>query len=173
MIKVFFTPLLVLSFYFGFSQKTKKVSVEKSVFGIQTGLLGIWAHNELKLSSQIALRSEIGFGGLNTSNIRPVLALEPRWYYNLQKRADKDKRVDGNSGNYISLRARYHFHSTEDAEKSDLYHLLTVATWGIRRNIGKHFNYEAGIGTGFGFEKGNSRDVVTVPYVAFGIGYRF
>lgn len=172
--KVAFVSLLVMSSCFVFSQNAKEVSVEKSVFGIQTGLLGIWAHNELKLSNQIALRSEIGLGGLNTANIKPVLALEPRWYYNLKKRADKNKRIDGNSGNYISLRARYHFHSTEAAEKSDLYHLLTVATWGIRRNIGKHFNYEAGVGTGLGFEKGNGREVnFLVPYATLTIGYRF
>ncbi len=174
MVKVVFASLLIMNSYFGFSQNEKDISVEKSVFGIQTGLLGIWAHNELKLSNQVALRSEIGLGGLNTSNIKPVLALEPRWYYNLKKRADKNKRIDGNSGNYISLRARYHFHSTEEAERSDLYHLLTVATWGIRRNIGKHFNYEAGIGTGLGFEKGNNRNIdVLVLYATFSIGYRF
>ncbi|HEX3166783.1 MAG TPA: hypothetical protein VHQ93_11035 [Chitinophagaceae bacterium] len=39
----------------------QKASVEKSVFGIQTGFLGIWAHNESRLSNRIALRSEIGF----------------------------------------------------------------------------------------------------------------
>ncbi|TPN89329.1 hypothetical protein FHK87_01415 [Aquimarina algicola] len=162
-----------MSSYFGFSQNEENISVEKSVFGIQTGLLGIWAHNELKLSNQVALRSEIGFGGLNTSNIKPVVALEPRWYYNLKKRADKNKRIDGNSGNYISLRARYHFHSTKEAERDDLYHVLTVATWGIRRNIGKHFNYEAGVGTGLSFEKDNNKDIDLIPYVAFSIGYRF
>lgn len=74
----------------------------------------------------------------------------------------------------MSLRARYHFHSTEEAEKFDLYHLLTVATWGIRRNIGKHFNYEAGVGVGLGFEKNNSKNIdLMVPYAAFSIGYRF
>lgn len=40
--------------------KSQNASVEKSVFGIQTGFLGIWGHNETKLTNQIALRSEIG-----------------------------------------------------------------------------------------------------------------
>lgn len=35
-------------------------SVEKSTFGIQTGFLGIWAHNETKLCNSIALRIELG-----------------------------------------------------------------------------------------------------------------
>jgi len=29
--------------------------------GIQTGFLGIWVHNESKLSNTISLRSELGF----------------------------------------------------------------------------------------------------------------
>lgn len=41
--------------------KSQNASVEKSVFCIQTGFLGIWLHNETKLTNQIALRSEIGF----------------------------------------------------------------------------------------------------------------
>ena len=41
--------------------KSQNASVEQSTYGIQTGFLGIWAHNETKLSNSIALRSEIGF----------------------------------------------------------------------------------------------------------------
>ncbi len=49
--------------FFGiiFTAKSQTASVEKSTFGIQTGFIGIWAHNESKLSNQIALRSELGF----------------------------------------------------------------------------------------------------------------
>ena len=41
--------------------KSQNVSVEKSTFGLQTGVLGIWAYNEAKLSNTIALRTELGF----------------------------------------------------------------------------------------------------------------
>ena len=41
--------------------KSQNASVEKSTFGVQTGVLGIWAYNEAKLSNAIALRTEIGF----------------------------------------------------------------------------------------------------------------
>ena len=40
--------------------KSQNTSVEKSIFGLQTGVLGIWAYNETKLSNTIALRTEIG-----------------------------------------------------------------------------------------------------------------
>ena len=39
----------------------QNVSVEKSTFGIQTGVLGLWAYNETRLSNTIALRTELGF----------------------------------------------------------------------------------------------------------------
>jgi hypothetical protein len=51
-----------------FIAKSQNASVEESTNGIQTGILGVWFHNETKLSKQIALRSELGldrgiFGG--------------------------------------------------------------------------------------------------------------
>lgn len=169
MTKVVFASLLIMSSYFGFSQNTTYASVEKSVFGIQIGLLGIWAHNELKLSNQVALRSEIAIAGVNTAHIRPLLALEPRWYYNLNERANNGKRIDGNSGNYISFRTSYQFYTTSDAEEHELNQLLLAPTWGIRRNIGNHFNYEAGAGVGLGYQK----EIVLALYVNLRIGYRF
>ncbi len=40
---------------------TSVASVEKSIFGIQTGFFGIWVHNEFRISNRFALRSEAGF----------------------------------------------------------------------------------------------------------------
>lgn len=39
-----------------FFVKSQSASVEQSTYGIQTGGLGIWAHREVKLLNQIALR---------------------------------------------------------------------------------------------------------------------
>jgi hypothetical protein len=167
--RTFFVSLLIFSTVIGYSQETQEASVEKSVFGIQIGLIGIWAHHELKVSNQVVLRSEIALSGVNTSNIKPLIVLEPRWYYNLNNRANHDKRIDGNSGNYISLRAGYRFDITTEAEKKDLTQILLAPTWGIRRNIGKHFNYEAGVGAGIGYRE----KIVLATYVNLRIGYRF
>jgi hypothetical protein len=174
--RTFFVSLLIFSTVIGYAQEaqvTEKVSVEKSVFGIQIGLIGIWAHHELKLSNQVALRSEIALSGVNTGVIEPLIALEPRWYYNLNERADKGKRIDGNSGNYVSLRASYHFYTDSEADKNDLNQVLLAPTWGIRRNIGNHFNYEAGAGIGLGFGYDDGRITTLAPYVNLRVGYRF
>ncbi|MEP5340750.1 MAG: hypothetical protein ABJL44_00120 [Algibacter sp.] len=95
-----------------FSVKSQNASVEQSTYGIQTGLLGLWEHREVKLSNQIALRAEIGvnagiWGGTFYPKtgylLTPVITLEPRWYYNLNKRVSRSKNIDGNSGNFLTL----------------------------------------------------------------------
>lgn len=54
--------ILLLLVFIGltYSAKSQNASVEKSVTGIQTGVLGIWVHNETKLSNPLTLRTEAG-----------------------------------------------------------------------------------------------------------------
>ncbi|WP_158977541.1 hypothetical protein [Cellulophaga sp. L1A9] len=151
------TILFVCSLH-GFSQAA---SVEASTYGIQTGFLGVWVHNESKLSNTIALRSEVGFdsgiwGGDYYDRtgflVTPVLTLEPRLYYNLNKRVGKSRRIDGNSGNFISLKTSYHpdwFVISNYDNIRIISDISIVPTWGIRRNIGNHFTYEVGVGIGY------------------------
>ena len=158
--KNLFTILLFFCTLSAFAQNT---SVEKSTFGLQTGVLGIWTYNEAKLSNTIALRTEIGFdfGIWETTFyddydspflLTPVIVVEPRFYYNLKKRSESSKRIDGNSGNFIALKMGYHpdwfvMFNTDNAPVVSDFSI--IPTWGIRRNIGKHFNFEAGLGAGF------------------------
>ena len=149
--------------FFGviFMAKSQTVSVEKSTFGIQTGYLRIWVHNESKISTQFALRSELGFDtGIFGSDVNdpdgfllaPAITVEPRWYYNLNKREHKSKRIDGNSGNFISLKTTYHpdwFVISNEDNINFISDISIIPTWGIRRNIGTHFNYEVGFGIGY------------------------
>ncbi|HDZ12294.1 MAG TPA: hypothetical protein ENH53_08750 [Bacteroidetes bacterium] len=137
-----------------------KASVERSLFSIQTGFLGIWINNEARLSNSFVLRSELGFaaqiwGGSYQKTgflMTPVVRLEPRWYYNLRKRKAKGKRIDGNSGNFISLQTSYYpgglaISNYDDVEISPVFTLSPM--WGIQRNIGHHFNYEVAVGMGY------------------------
>lgn len=171
--------------------KSQNTSVEKSTFGLQTGVLGIWAYNEAKLSNSIALRTEIGFdfGIWETTYyddfdspfiLTPVIVLEPRFYYNLKKRSENSKTTDGNSGNFIAIKTSYHpelalFNADDAPVVSDF---AIIPTWGIRRNIGDHFNYEAGIGIGYSYtlaeRAGYSEDESGLePNMHLRIGYRF
>ena len=117
-IRITTTMIITLSVcLFTILTKAQKASVEKSTFGIQTGVLGIWAHREVKLSNQIALRAELGmnagiWGGSFYPKtgylMTPVITLEPRWYYNLEKRQSKSKSITGNSGNFLTIQTSYH-----------------------------------------------------------------
>lgn len=170
--------------------RSQTSGVENSIFGIQSGFLGVWVHHETKLSNPIALRSELGFdsgfwgGGYYNKTgyvFAPVITLEPRWYYNLNKRVKKDKSIDGNSGNFASLKTSYHpdwFVISNYDNISIVSDIAVIPTWGIRRNIGNHFNYEAGFGIGYVyyFAKAagyleNESDVAINLHLR--IGYRF
>jgi hypothetical protein len=163
--------------------------VEKSVFGIQTGLLGVWGHNEFRMSNKMAFRSEIdldtGFWGGDFYEedgflMTPVIAIEPRWYYNLNKRASKEKRIDGNSANFLSLKITYHpdWFVISNQDVNVVKDISIVPTWGLRRNLGQHFNFETGAGLGYvyyfaedaGFSE-NEGEVILA--ILLKIGYKF
>lgn len=148
-------------FIFSAGAQAQTASVEPSIFGVQAGFLGIWGHNEYKLSNSIALRSEAGldteiFGGSfydkNGYVFTPVLSLEPRWYYNLEKRARKSKIIAHNSGNFISIKTSYHpswFVISNYDNIRIVSDISIIPTWSIRRNIGSDINIEAGLGIGY------------------------
>lgn len=168
--------------------KGQNVSVEKSIFNIQAGI-GIWVNNESRLSNQIALRSEVGLdggifmGGLYDEAgflLAPVVTLEPRWYYNLNRRNAKSKNISGNSGNFVSLQINYNPDLFVISGKENLEvvnQVSAIPTWGIRRVIG-HFNYETGIGLGvryiFGKSAGYQQDETEAAVnLHLRIGYKF
>ena len=133
-------------------------SVEKSIWQIQTGLIGVWINNESKLTNSLAIRSEFGLSGFwqsygddYTYVITPVIRLEPRWYYNFGKRTNKSRRIDNNSGNYLGLKTTFYpdLFAISNKENVTVHNQISIIpVWGIRRNIGKHFNYEVGFGIG-------------------------
>ena len=182
--------VIVFAFFFALSTvKAQDTSVEKSVFGAQIGILGIWGHNEARLSNSIALRSEIGveIGFYSSSLVKgsgafavPSITIEPRWYYNLNKRVSKSKRIDGNSGNFVSIKTNYHpdlLLTSINSNYNFISDLTIIPTWGIRRNIGKHFNYETAIGIGYikYFEEENTflEEADVGVNLHLRIGYRF
>ncbi|HET8838730.1 MAG TPA: hypothetical protein VFM82_07015 [Flavobacteriaceae bacterium] len=155
--------------------------------------MGIWVHNERKLSNSIALRSEIGLDagifGNSYSNenyvdyvFTPVLILEPRWYYNFEKRIRKGRKITNNSGNFLALRVGFNPDLFVISNRDDISvpnQLFIIPKWGIKRGIGQHFTYEAGIGIGYHHVFENDYywvahdDVEVALDLHFRIGYTF
>ncbi|AUP79570.1 hypothetical protein [Flavivirga eckloniae] len=185
------TFMTLMFFGFALVVKSQNASVEKSTFGIQTGFAGIWAYNELKLANQLALRTEIGLDAYDNDDYYPEtgfllttgITIEPRWYYNLNKRESQSKQINGNSGDFFSLKTSFHHNDLlikfgNDKDTSMVNNLSIIPTWGIRRNLGNHFNYETGLGVGYihhyakdaGFSKDKGEMAINLH---LRIGYRF
>lgn len=139
-------------------------SVEKSIWQVQSLLVTKYFSNESRIKRDLALRSELGFSfsyrdGIFLDNPivawSPFLRLEPRYYYNLQKRQLKGKKIAYNSGNFLSLATSYQpdwFVISNEPNMGVIPSLSLIPTWGIRRSPTRHFNYEAGIGVGYGWD---------------------
>lgn len=144
--------------------QAQEASVEKSIWGVQTLMLPLSVYNESRLSNSIALRSEFawGFGWTSGGFIDnseahwaalPYINVEPRYYFNLEKRRKKRKRIDNNCGNYLSLCFGYQPGFGITSGNVNLNPIAyIIPTYGLRRNIGKHFNFEFAFGIGKGWE---------------------
>lgn len=112
-----------------------------------------------------------------------VITAEPRWYYNLSKRKAKSKRIDGNSGNFLSVKTSFYPNNLVISNIENTYlksYIMIFPTWGIKRNIGKYFNYEAGFGVGYRHYYAKKHELASyqhngklVSNVHLRIGYRF
>jgi len=162
-------------------------TVEKSLFNLQTGIFGIWASNEARLSNRIVLRSEIGLDAFSSLGpqkdvfaLAPTINLEPRWYYNIEKRSNKGRNTQNNSANFLALSVKYapDWFVISNRDNLNVYNqVYIIPKWGLRRNIGKsNFNYEFDFGIGYayleqyGYEK-NYSDVAVDLHAR--IGYTF
>ncbi len=111
----------------------------------------------------------------------PVIKLEPRWYYNLNKRVTKSKNINGNSGNFLTLQTNYNpnWFVISNYDHLEVPNQISIIpTWGIKRNIGNHLTYETGIGIGYryvlakraGYIKNEEEEAFNLN---LRIGYRF
>lgn len=155
--KIFFIIIIL----FGCNSiKAQTTGVEKSIYSIETGFLGVWANNEYRLSNEISLKSELGMiAGLRGCTdcktqyaLVPEFTIEPRWYYNIENRKTKGKTIKNNSANFATLSFRYYpdwFVISNSPTASIQNQITIIPKWGIKGTISNsNFNYELGIGIG-------------------------
>ncbi len=118
---------------------------------------------EHPLGDKVVLNSELFIGGFfgydmfqgDYWRVVPSFRLEPRYYYNFEKREEKGKKVFRNVANYISLSMDY---VPSMGVGSDIQYdsfLMIGPKWGIRRMMGKHFLFEFALGVGMYSNKPN------------------
>jgi len=135
-------------------------SLEEGLASINIGAIGAWIDYEKPISNQLTISTQLGmeggfFGGGGDFNyvLTPTISVEPRFYYNFNKRARKGKKTINNSANYIKLDAAYapglFTFSNENVEVNTQLNLIPM--WGLRRAIGKRLNFEFAVGYGIAF----------------------
>ncbi len=179
--KLSFILVVILALKMGYSQ-----NVEKNITGVQFGLFGLELYNESRIGEKLALRSQLGLnsGGFWAGSsykkpgfvIAPSINLEPKYYYNINKRSAKGKNIKNNSANYISIQAVYIpnwfvISNYDNVEVSNQISL--IPTFGIRRNFGKNFNYEFKVGYGYNFLLEDNTSGSGTIDLGFKIGYDF
>ena len=133
------------------------------VLGAQLGLLGIYGYAELPLKPSVVGRVDVGFdaeisGGSGRRTIYtliPLLSAGPRWYYNLSKRVEKGKRTADNAANFLELPVAYRpgwFALSSQEGVRSIPQISLIPTWGVRRQLGSHLNFEVGVGAGYVFQ---------------------
>jgi hypothetical protein len=132
LLSVYFIPLK-MSYEYGFG-KSNTVEVGGGIDGVS------WFEND-----------EFKFG------IAPFAEGYFKNYYNLDRRIEKGKRTEMNSGNYWGLMARYNFPAIDGDENNERFRSVFVApVWGFQRNYRSHFSLGMDIGAGVGFNEGGA-----------------
>jgi hypothetical protein len=158
------------------STAQNSTSTEENLFKINLLLPGfVYEHG---FTAKNTLYSELSFGiGYESSSFYgtnwsyyPSINEQFRHYYNLEKRANKGKRTNGNSGNFYGLNAIYHFesiNSNDDFLPTDPS--FTIAPiWGFQRTYKRKFNLNLNGGVGYNI---NNEENKFVPVLNFTLGW--
>ena len=171
----FFKILIITAFISSFVQAQETPSVEKHQFKINVLLPGFVY--EYGLSDTNTLYSELSSGYSFSSNgngknwsFYPYIHEQFRHYYNLKRRASKNKVTSYNSGGYVSGAAYYYFKSieTNDSFLPSKSAFVIAPVWGFQRTYNHRFNLDLNIGAGYFFSSNNSN---FTPVLNFTLGW--
>lgn len=149
--KIIIISVLMLIFK-AYSQEINKI--EKGL--LKLNILMPSLEYELGISKKSTLNFGIGTVLLNENRpfsenkvgVLPKIEFDYRFYYNLDRRLNKEKRTENNSGNYFGLKTSYTLGSKSIGRfKYNHNHLLGGVAYGMQRayNSGLYFNLEGGL----------------------------
>jgi hypothetical protein len=99
----------------------------------------------------------------------PAAKAQYRYYYNMEKRVEKEKRTERNSMNYVGGSAQTVFtdgaYTNEHVNEDERRPVNTIGIiWGLQRNGAKHFSFDLNLGVGYLFGKGTKLDETGLHY---------
>jgi len=131
----------------------------RSLVNIQVGIVGGYVSYEARLGNQFALRTEAGlatnlYSRIGEGYFTPNLTVEPRWYYNIEKRVRLNKRTRNNSANFATIAVTYYdaVFKVRGGDDDDYVpqQIAFMPKYGIKRDIGRtNLNYEIALGIGY------------------------
>ena len=157
--------LLLLAFgLFCFSLSAQKIAkVEDNLLSINILTPGLEYEIGVSDASTVDLRAGTGFAYHKNwytegFGIYPIFNLQYRYYYNLAKRLEKEKRIGHNSANYVALSGLVQSGKPVigDLEYTADYFGVIGPVWGLQRYYGSGFKLDLNLGLGYGFNDHDS-----------------
>ena len=105
--------------------------------------------------------------------VQPAIDVQLRKYYNLLKRAAKEKNTTGNSANFVALnifRVSRSIVDTEDFRNHHYYGLGPI--WGIQRTYRSNFNLSFQAGIAYAVDSFGREDYLVLLKVRLGLALR-
>jgi hypothetical protein len=182
--KIIFTCFILLSSTFLFAQKTSTDNRLENLFKLDLGLRGIGVSYEPRLGKKINIDLAAGLGGgydiwtnsfeYNWQIFNPAIYLivNPKFYYNRNKRLAKAKSISRNSGNYIGMAIKY---TTPNlGEATYVYDaLLFNLHWGLQRPIGKRWTFNTHVGVGYATDATDLQNAGGTVYPAMDLRFAY
>ncbi|MEO6219833.1 MAG: hypothetical protein ABIO81_05355 [Ginsengibacter sp.] len=154
--------LLLLIVLGTFSQisfaQTKQPTIRKNSISADIGFVGSWLNYEKQIKQLLTIKTSIGAEGgfsfgpsTNYFALTPTLRLEPRYYYNFNRRVKLEKKTLYNAANYFAVTFLvipnlFTISNAAGVEFESGLHVIPKV--GIKRTIGQRMNFEFGIGYG-------------------------
>ncbi len=167
------------------SQEKSKTQLEYNLKSVQIGYLYLALNDETRLARKLSLKTGLSFspykyrsgGYKNDYIVYPYLNLETRWYSNLDRRAEKNKKIQGNTGNIWSLKAIYspNYIILTNLNNPDKNSLVSIGPYyTIRRTLGKNFDIEGNIGGDYGYIINSNKNYFSNhgSYFSYGAGIK-
>lgn len=167
--KLFFLTIIFTNTFL-FSQSTKHTT---DVFSFKLGLIGSWVGYEKSLGNDFTIESEIGYlGGFYKRNNKSFkyiftseISVEPRYYYNFNRRIEKNKNITKNAANFVGFDINFvpDFLTSTNGDSVTIDESINLLPkWGLKRQLSDKIGFEFALGLGYSinFEK-NNNDLLT------------
>lgn len=178
-VKLIFSFALFTHFLHG--QKIDSIQTEKV---IRLNFINPSVEYEIPTSKFTSLSSAfgVGYGGIGSELysgsqsgliyvIAPFLDIQHKWFYNLNRRKNKNKPIINNSGNFFSARILMRSISISDNvdRKSD-FDFSVGPTWGFQRSYNKKYHFLFDVGPIYYFDvNGNQGFFPIMIQINFGL----